>query len=81
MLQNFVLRFYFQPDLGKFRHFGKTSKLFGYYLRVYFVLGKILNPIWHILGYWAKFSLFLSAQIEEIINPSGPIASNYLPIK
>ena len=49
-------------DLAKFRHVGKTSKVFGYYLRVYFVLGKILNLIGHIFGILGKFSLLLLEQ-------------------
>ena len=34
------------PDLTKFSHFGKVLKIFGNFLRVYLVFGKILNPLW-----------------------------------
>ena len=33
------------PDLAKFHHFGKTLIVFGYSLKIYFLLGKVLNPI------------------------------------
>ena len=31
------------PDLAKFRHLGKLSKILGKLLRAYFVFGKILK--------------------------------------
>ena len=49
-------------NLAKFRQFGKTVKVFGYYLRVYLVLGKILNLIGHIFRIFGKFSLLLLVQ-------------------
>ena len=33
------------PDLAKFRHFGKISKVFGYLGQIYLVFGKILNQV------------------------------------
>ena len=50
------------PDLAKFCHFGKTSKVFGYSFMVYFVLGKLLNIIGQIFMTLDKFSLLLMAQ-------------------
>ena len=44
---------------GKFHHFGKTLKVFGYLLKVYFALGKILNLIGQIYITLDKFSLML----------------------
>ena len=44
------------PYLANFRHFGKTLKVFGYSLRVYFVLGTILNktgPIFIMLDHFS----------------------------
>ena len=46
----------------KFRHFGKTFNVFGNYFRVYFVLGKILNLIRHILRILGKWSSSLLSQ-------------------
>ena len=50
------------PDLAKFRYYGKTLKLFGYSLRVYFVWGKIVNLIGEISMMLEKISLLLMAQ-------------------
>ena len=50
------------PDLAKFRHFGKTSKVFGYSLRVYFVLAKILILIGQIFMILDQFTLLLMAK-------------------
>ena len=50
------------PDLAKFRHFGKTLKVFGYYLMVYFALGIFLNIIGQIFMTLDKFSLLLMAR-------------------
>ena len=47
---------------GTICYFGKTLKAFGYYLWVYFVLGKLLNLIGHIFRILGKFSLLLLAQ-------------------
>ena len=49
-------------DLAKFCHLGKTLKAFGYSLRVYFVLGKILTLIGQIFMTLEKFSWLLMAQ-------------------
>ena len=35
------------PDLAKFHPFGKYLKIFGNILKVYLVLGKVLNSLWH----------------------------------
>ena len=40
------------PDLAKFRHFGKTLQVFGKFLTVYFLFGKVLSlllQIWYII--------------------------------
>ena len=50
------------PDLAKFCHLGLTLKVFGYSLRVYFVLGKILTLIGQIFMTLDKFSWLLMAQ-------------------
>ena len=50
------------PKLAKFRHFGKTLKVFGYSLRVCFVLGKIVNLFGQIFMMLDTFSLLLMAQ-------------------
>ena len=50
------------PDLAKFRHLGKTYKVFGYYLRVYFVFCKILTLIGQMFMILDKFSLLLMVQ-------------------
>ena len=50
------------PDLANFRHLGKTLKVFGYSLRVYFVFGKTLTLIGQIFMKLNKFSLLLMAQ-------------------
>ena len=50
------------PDLAKFVHLGKTSKVFGYSLRVYFVLGKILTLSGQTFMILDKFPLLLMAQ-------------------
>ena len=36
------------PDLAKFRHFGKTFQVFGKFLTVYFLFGKVLSLFWQI---------------------------------
>ena len=35
------------PDLAKFHHFGKYLKIFGNIFKVYLVLGKVFNSLWH----------------------------------
>ena len=54
-----------------FATLAKIFKVFDFYLRVYFVLGKILNLSGPFLGYWANFHCFHWPNIEEIILPSG----------
>ena len=34
-------------DLAKFHHFGKYLKIFGNIFKVYLVLGKVFNSLWH----------------------------------
>ena len=34
------------PDSAKFCHFGKSLQVFGYFLTVYFLFGKILSLLW-----------------------------------
>ena len=34
------------PDLAKFRHYGKNFQVFGNFLPVYFLFGKIVNLLW-----------------------------------
>ena len=36
------------PDLEKFRQFGKTLQVFGKFLTVHFLFGKILSLLWQI---------------------------------
>ena len=36
------------PDLARFRHFGKSLQVFGKFLTVYFLFGKILSLLWPI---------------------------------
>ena len=36
------------PDLAKFRHFGKRLQVFGKFLTVYFLFGKMLCLLWQI---------------------------------
>ena len=36
------------PDLAKFRHFGNILQVFGKFLTVYFLFGKIVNLLWQI---------------------------------
>ena len=36
------------PDLVKFRHFGKSLQVFGKFLTVYFLFGKMLSTLWQI---------------------------------
>ena len=35
------------PDLAKLHHFGKYFKIFGNIFKVYLVLGKVFNSLWH----------------------------------
>ena len=50
------------PDLAKFRQFGKTLKVFGYSLRIYFVLANILILIGQIFMILDKFTFLLIAK-------------------
>ena len=52
----------FCPDETSATRIGKTIKIFGYSLRVYFILGKILTLIGQIFMILDKFSLLLMAQ-------------------
>ena len=54
----FVNSFTEWPNLAKFRHFGKTSQVFGKILTVYLLFGKMLSLLWqifYIIGLMAKF--------------------------
>ena len=37
-----------RPDLAQFRHFGNILQVFGKFLTVYFLFGKIVNLLWQI---------------------------------
>ena len=55
-------------DLAKFCHFGEVFKLLANLLRVYLIIGKILNPLWQNYLLLGKFSW---PNIEQIFEPSG----------
>ena len=48
LLQVIGMRQPMWPDLAKFRHFGKSLKVFGTVLMVYFLFGKMLSVLWQI---------------------------------
>ena len=52
--KNFLVRPVW-PDLPKFRHFGKLSKVFGYIWTINLVFGQILILLWQILYAHGQF--------------------------
>ena len=44
------------PELAKFRHFSKLSKILDKLLSDYFVFGKKLNLLWQYYTFWANLS-------------------------
>ena len=53
------------PDFAKIRHLGKTLKVFGYSLRVYFVFGNTLTLTVQIFMILDKLSLLVMAQYSK----------------
>ena len=57
---------------GKILPFWQKLKVFGKFLRVYLVFGKVLSLLWHnFLCYWAFFYSSKSPNVEKNIEPSG----------
>ena len=58
------------PDLAKFRHFGQILKVFGNFLRGYWVFCQLVNPCWQMFcGIW-----------QIVIVKNGQILKNILHI-
>ena len=51
------------PDLAKFHHFGKYLKIFGNIFKVYLVLGKVFNSLWHNLYACEQIVIGVNGQI------------------
>ena len=51
------------PDLAKFCHFGKKLQVFGKFLKVYFLFGKMLSILWQICDIFGLNFLFAIGQI------------------
>ena len=54
------------PDLAKFRHFDKYLKIFGNIFKVYLVLGKVFNSLWHNLYAIGHIFIAENGQILKI---------------
>ena len=55
------------PDLAKFCHLGKLSKVLGKLLRFYLVFGKILNQLWQHFMNFGQIWAFVSSQMMKNI--------------
>ena len=62
------------PDLTKFRHFGKSWQIFGKFLTVYFLPGKLLSPPWQI---YVIFGLNFIAANGQILKNNLTIWSHW----
>ena len=62
------------PDLTKFRHFGKMSKVFCKFLRFYLLFCKVLNRLW--LKFYDNNKIFFveTGKILKIIQPAAHTA-------
>ena len=54
------------PDVAKFRHFGKSLPVFGKFLTVYILSGKILSWLWQICAIIELIFIFANGQILKI---------------
>ena len=53
------------PDLSKFCHFSKNWETFGHTFKVYFIFGKVVNPLWdNMYAFWQIFFV-LNGQIFQ----------------
>ena len=57
------------PDLAKFHHFGKYFKIFCNKFKVYLVLGKCFNSLWHNL--FAFGQIFIAVNGQMLRTQSG----------
>ena len=64
------------PDLAKFRHFGKSFPVFGKFLTVYFLFGKILSWLWQICD---VIGLILIVANGQILKNNLTIWSSHVP--
>ena len=55
------------PDLAKFHHFGKSLQVFGQFLMVYFLTGKMLSPLWQIGNVFGLIFITANGQILKNI--------------
>ena len=63
--------------MTKFRHLGKILKVFGHFLRVYLVFGKVLHQnLGNFLCFWAHFYWCTWRNFEQIMQPSGHTGRN-----
>ena len=51
------------PDLAKFRHLSKNEETFGNILKVYLVLGKVVNSLWDHFYFLGQIFFVVNGQI------------------
>ena len=51
------------PDVAKFRHFDKNLQVFGNFLNVHFLFGKMLRPLWQICDIIGQVFIVANGQI------------------
>ena len=61
------------PDLAKFCHFGKSLQVFGKFLTVYFLFGKMLSILWQI---WDIIGIIFIAANGQILKNNLTIWSH-----
>ena len=67
------------PDWSKSSRFGKFLKIFGHFLRVYLVLGKMFNLLWQFFMLWVEILLLNLHNIEHTISTSG-LTAHHCPL-